>query len=257
MQSNAEYLPARDYAQELEARVAFIRKVLERAGAKGIVYGNSGGKDSALCGILCKLACENTMGVLLPCEVRRGFEADRRDALALASQYGIETIELDLTPVRAALLKTMEPVCPPATEAAINITPRLRMTALYAIAQTRKYLVAGTGNASEAYVGYFTKWGDSAYDFNPIADLTATEIYAFLDYLDAPQVIRTKAPSAGLYDGQTDESELGFSYAALDRYLLTGQADAALERQIAARHTACAHKRAPYCYSGGRRNENE
>jgi NAD+ synthase len=103
-----------------------------------------------------------------------------------------------------------------------NIAPRLRMAVLYSIAQSKNCLVAGTGNKSEATVGYFTKWGDGAYDFNVIADLTVTEIYEFLRYLNAPDQIIEKAPSAGLFDGQTDEGEMGIKYADIDRYILDG-----------------------------------
>src|SRR5690606_9555285 len=81
---------------------------------------------------------------------------------------------------------------------------------------------AGTGNRSEAYMGYFTKWGDGACDFNPIGDLTVTEIYEFLRFLKAPAVILEKAPSAGLYDGQIDEGEMGISYERIDTFLLGG-----------------------------------
>ncbi len=84
-------------------------------------------------------------------------------------------------------------------------------------------IVAGTGNASEAYVGYFTKWGDGAHDFNPIADLTVTEVYEFLEYLHAPRSVIEKAPSAGLFEGQTDEAEMGITYAAIDAYLSGGE----------------------------------
>ena len=101
----------------------------------------------------------------------------------------------------------------------VNINPRLRMTTLYALGQARGYLVAGTGNLDEATLGYFTKWGDGAHDFNPIADLTVGEIYEHLRYLGAPSTIIEKAPSAGLYQGQTDEQETGIKYADVDKYL--------------------------------------
>ena len=117
------------------------------------------------------------------------------------------------------------------------------MTALYAVAAAEHRLVAGTGNRSEAYMGYFTKWGDGAYDFNPIADLTVTEVFEFLDYLDAPETIRHKAPSAGLFEGQTDEKEMGVSYAAIDRYM-DGGAVTDAERAIIERfHRNSEHKR--------------
>jgi NAD+ synthase len=119
------------------------------------------------------------------------------------------------------------------------------MTTLYTVAGSEGRLVAGTGNRSEAYMGYFTKWGDGAYDLNPIADLTVTEIYEFLAFLNAPMAVRTKAPSAGLFEGQTDETEMGISYAAIDNYLLQGQASEADKKILDRFHSASEHKRQP------------
>ena len=215
----------RDYEQETLKRVEFIKTLLQESGAKGIVYGNSGGKDSALVGILCKKACDNTLGIIMPCASKRNFEQDAEDGRAVAEQFGIETRTIDLTPVREAEMQQLSKVTEVTPAAAANIAPRLRMTTLYAVAASENRLVAGTGNRSEAYVGYFTKWGDGAHDFNPISDLTVTEIYEFLRYLNAPDSIITKAPSAGLFDGQTDEAEMELKYADLDKYLLTGEAD--------------------------------
>ena len=111
------------------------------------------------------------------------------------------------------------------------------------IAHAEGRIVAGTGNASEAYVGYFTKWGDGAHDFNPIADLTVTEIYEFLRYLDAPACIIEKAPSAGLFDGQTDEADMGLKYADLDEYILTGHTNEKAAATIERLHRNSRHKR--------------
>lgn len=236
---------SRDYARETEKRVAFLKKALEQAGAKGFVYGNSGGKDSALVGILCRKACDNTLGVVMPCSSARNYGEDRDDGLEVARQFDIETVEVDLTAVKEAEINAVSKVQTIADMAAGNIAPRLRMTTLYTIAQSRGCLVAGTGNRSEAYVGYFTKWGDGAYDINPIADLTVTEIYEFLRYLNAPANIISKAPSAGLFEGQTDEQEMGLTYAALDQYILTGEGEPAVVEKITAMHARSAHKRAP------------
>ena len=209
----------RDYEKEFTDRVAFSRQLLAESGAAGIVYGNSGGKDSALVGILCKAACENTVGLLLPCTSKRNYAEDRADAETVAAQYRIETRTVDLTPVKAAALAALDGVTTPNAPALANLAPRLRMLTLYAVAASENRLVAGTGNRSEAYVGYFTKWGDGAHDFNPIADLTVTEIYEFLRYLNAPDCILRKPPSAALFDGQTDEAEMGVTYAELDAFL--------------------------------------
>ncbi|MBQ3134163.1 MAG: NAD(+) synthase [Clostridia bacterium] len=233
----------RDYRIETENRVAFIRKLLQESGAKGIVFGNSGGKDSALVGILCKMACENTVGVLLPCSSKRNYGLDAEDGRVLADQFGIETRMVDLTPVREALLCELKGVTEPTPMALSNIAPRLRMTTMYAIAASEGRLVAGTGNRSEAYVGYFTKWGDGSTDFNPIADLTVTEVYEFLRYLDAPSCIIDKAPSAGLFDGQTDEDDMGVSYAQIDAVIAGEDVPADKAAIIERMHRASAHKR--------------
>lgn len=210
----------RNYAEETSARVEYIRAYLKSSGARGIVYGNSGGKDSALVGILCKMACENTVGIIMPCASKRNYGMDKDDGLEVAEKFGIETRTVDLTPVREAELAALDGVTELTDMAIANIAPRLRMLTLYAVAHAEGRVVAGTGNASEAYVGYFTKWGDGAYDLNPIADLTVGEIYEFLEYLDCPRVIIEKAPSAGLFEGQTDEAEMGVSYADIDKVVL-------------------------------------
>ena len=238
----------RDYQLELENRVAWIRKLLEESGARGVVFGNSGGKDSALAGILCRKACDDVLGVIMPCGSKQNYGTDREDALAVSRAFSIPVTEVDLTAVREALLEAVdrsgavEAVSDPAKT---NINPRLRMATVYALAQTRGALVCGTGNKDEAFMGYFTKWGDGAYDFNPIGDLTVTEIYEFLRFLGAPESIIEKAPSAGLFDGQTDEKEMGVTYAAIERYMETGDGDPADVARIERAHAATAHKRAP------------
>ena len=233
----------RDYKVEFENRINFIKSVLSESGAKGIVYGNSGGKDSALVGILCKAACDNTVGIILPCTSKRNYDEDAADAKVVAQKYNIETRTVDLTPVKEAELKAFDGVATLNAAALSNIAPRLRMLTLYAIAAAENRLVAGTGNKSEAYVGYFTKWGDGAHDFNPIADLTVTEIYEFLRYLDAPKCVIEKAPSAALFDGQTDETEMGVTYAELDSYL-SGKAIEEEKKKIIERmHKESEHKR--------------
>ena len=165
------------------------------------------------------------------------------DGWDVAKQFQIETRVVDLTPVREQEVAQLQAVTSLSDAALSNIAPRLRMTTLYTVAASEKLLVAGTGNRSEIYMGYFTKWGDGGCDFNPIADLTATEVFAFLAYLQAPAHILTKAPSAGLFEGQTDEQDMGVTYAAIDQYLTTGVAseqDLAIIRRY---HRNSAHKR--------------
>ena len=231
----------RDWQVEKEKRVDFIKNMLASTGAKGIVFGNSGGKDSALVAALCSFATDNVLGIIMPCASKRNFGEDKEDGLAVAKKYGIETMVVDLTAVRSDLIDAVG--VPLTTKGALsNIAPRLRMTTLYAVGAERGYLVAGTGNKSERYMGYFTKWGDGACDFNPIADLSATEVFDFLRFLGAPDHVVTKAPSAGLFEGQTDESEMGVTYAEIDAFLrgepVSPEAQAIIERY----HRASLHK---------------
>jgi NAD+ synthase len=243
----------RDYRVETEKRVAFIREVLLDAKADGVIFGNSGGKDAALAGILCKMACDNTVGVITPCGSKRNYGEDKDHALVLAEKFGIETRYVDLTETRDALMKAVEGSAELTAAAVSNIAPRLRMAAWYAMAQSENRLVAGTGNRSERYMGYFTKFGDGAHDFNPIADLTVTEVYEFLRYLDVPACIIDKVPSAGLFDGQTDEGEMGVTYAAIDRYILDGTANERDLGIIERYHRVSGHKRVmPRIYGDGK-----
>lgn len=238
----------RNYAEEFKSRVDFIKSVLADSGCKGIVFGNSGGKDCALVGILCKAACENTVSVMMPCGSTVNFGSDMEDAKALCEKFGIENRCVNITPVKSAVVDSLKDATALNDTALTNIAPRLRMVTLYGIAASENRLVAGTGNRSEVFVGYFTKWGDSGHDFNPIYDLTVTEVYEFLRYLEAPAHIIEKAPSAGLFEGQTDEKEMGISYAQIDEFLLTGKTDAEAEQKILARHKRNLHKAGPKRY---------
>jgi len=239
----------RNYELETEQRVEFIRGVVKTAGAKGIVYGNSGGKDCTLVGLLCKKACENTVGIIMPCGSKRNYEIDKNDAESIAQQFGIATRLIDLSHIKNEFVGVVGEKTELSDSALANIAPRLRMATLYAVAASENRLVAGTGNLSEGYMGYFTKWGDGAFDFNPISDLTVTEIYEFLRFLNAPDFIINKAPSAGLFDGQTDESEMGISYRSIDEFLLNGKASEHDRAIIERFHESSEHKRKTLLYS--------
>ncbi|MCM1305834.1 MAG: NAD(+) synthase [Bacteroides sp.] len=238
-----------DIKTSVEKRVEWIKNLLQSSGAKGIIYGNSGGKDCTLVGALCKLATDNVLGVIMPCQSAQNYGSDRDDAILAGERFGIPQIQIDLSEAKGAILSALgdELSNDCASEynlkmAGVNINPRLRMTALYALGQARGYLVAGTGNLDEITLGYFTKWGDGAHDFNPIADLTVEEVYAHLRYLDAPSSIVDKAPSAGLYQGQTDEEELGVKYAEVDAYLKGENVSDEARQKIEKAKRASAHK---------------
>lgn len=239
-----------DIAENVRRRVEWIKQIVAESGAKGIIYGNSGGKDCTLVGALSALATDNVLGVIMPCQSAQNYGSDRDDAILAGEKFGIKQIEVDLTATKNAFLSALgdEISENPASEnsvkmAGININPRLRMSVLYALGQAKGYLVAGTGNLCEITLGYFTKWGDGACDFNPIADLTVPEVYEMLEYLGAPESIIKKAPSAGLFPGQTDEAELGVTYAEVTAYIKGGEISETARAKIARAEKVSAHKR--------------
>ena len=235
--------------KSIEARVEWIKNLLAKTGAKGIIYGNSGGKDCTLVGALCKMATDSVLGVIMPCQSSQNYGSDRDDAIAAGKCFDIKQIEVDLTATKNAFIAALggNLLNDSASEyavkmAGINANPRLRMATLYSLGQARGYLVAGTGNLDEITLGYFTKWGDGAYDFNPIADLTVAEVYEHLRYIGAPAEIVNKAPSAGLYAGQTDEDELGLKYADVDAYLRGEEVPSIVKEKIEKANRQSAHK---------------
>ncbi|HPE95886.1 MAG TPA: NAD(+) synthase, partial [Bacillota bacterium] len=183
-----------------------------------------------------------TVGIMMPCHSSVNFTTDLEDANALAEQFGIECRVVDISKCKDAVLEAVGSATQVSKAGDTNIAPRLRMITLYAVAASESRLVAGTGNRSEGYMGYYTKWGDGAHDFNPVSDLTATEIFEFLRYLGAPKHIIEKAPSAGLFEGQTDEKEMGVTYDAIDKYLMTGKATEHDREIIERYHSRSLHK---------------
>lgn len=217
---------------------------VRQAGAKGIVAGLSGGVDSAVVAALGKRAFgANMLTVIMPCHSN---PSDAADALLVAESLDIShrTVELSETFDRmTAAVELGGTVLSDMARA--NIKARLRMVTLYGIAQSMSFLVCGTGNRSEWEIGYFTKYGDSASDLLPLMDLLKHEVRAVAAYLGVPESIIQKAPTAGLWAGQTDESEMGFGYDQLDRYLATGEAEPSVRDKIEAMKARSEHKRRP------------
>lgn len=225
--------------KEIQGLVDWLRSKVQEAGAKGLVFGLSGGVDSALVGALAKKAFpDNALGIMMPIESR---EEDEKDARALAAAIDLDIEKVDLTESYRALLKAS--FTSDNTLAKSNIKPRLRMTTLYYYGQDRGYLVCGCSNASEFYVGYYTKYGDSGADILPIASYLKDEVYALAEKLNVPQVILDKQPTAGLFEGQTDEREMGFSYGELNAYIREGKKGPNWEK-IERMHRTSSHKRA-------------
>ncbi len=233
-----------DAAKMVADLVAWLQEEVAKAGARGVVLGLSGGIDSAVVANLCRLAFrENCLGVIMPCH---SDPADAEDARLVARHLELPAVEVVLDEVydRLVLLLTGKPYTPGQRSLALaNLKPRLRMLTLYFLANERNYLVIGTGNRSELTVGYFTKYGDGGVDLLPLANLVKSQVRELARYLRLPERIITKAPSAGLWAGQTDEGEMGLTYEVLDHYLLTGEAPPAAKEKIEAMAACSAHKR--------------
>jgi NAD+ synthase len=191
------------------------------SGGVGAVFGLSGGVDSAVVAALCKRAFpHHALGLVMPCE---SDPADADDAHLTASHFGIASSTVDLTATFRTFTSELHSCCsevPTDDKLTVaNIKPRLRMTTLYAFANHLNYRVVGTGNASELAIGYFTKYGDGGVDLLPLGNLTKTRVRALARHLGVPERIVEKPPSAGLWSGQTDEGEMGFTYEELDAWL--------------------------------------
>jgi NAD+ synthase len=239
----------------------WLKDQVSAAGSRGIVVGLSGGIDSAVVVGLAAMAVPgHVVGVMLPCY---SDPQDAVDAKIAADHFKVPAITIDLAPAYdtllgdlrkavAALPRDQHPVST-ADDVDIrmrvpiaNVKPRLRMTSLYFVANSLNYLVAGTGNRSELTIGYFTKYGDGGVDLLPIGRLLKSEVRTLARELDIPAPIIDKPPSAGLWQGQTDESEMGFTYADLESYLTEGPqaVSPALGLKIERLARASDHKRA-------------
>lgn len=193
--------------------VKWLKDMLKDTPTKGFVLGMSGGLDSSVCAALIRQATDNCLGLILPIE---SDIRDLDDASAVASALDIKTQYIDLT----ATYRNLVTLLPDGDRLALgNIKARLRMIVLYYYANLHNYLVCGTGNKTEISLGYFTKHGDGACDILPLGDLYKGEVRELARELDIPQGIINKVPSAGLWSGQTDEGEIGFTYEQMDAAL--------------------------------------
>ena len=220
--------------------VEWLKEQLSLSGTQGFVLGLSGGLDSAVCAALIRKATENCLGLILPIE---SDATDLDDAANLADLLHIKTQYIDLTAVYNNLMKML----PGGDRVALgNIKARLRMVVLYYHANLHNYLVCGTGNKTEISLGYFTKYGDGACDILPIGDLYKGEVRELARELNIPENIIKKIPSAGLWSGQTDEKEIGFSYEQMDnalRKIEGDHVDDEATRKLSEVVTKTAHKR--------------
>lgn len=223
--------------------VDWIRSEVGSSGARGVLFGLSGGIDSAVVAALVRRAAPTGhLALILPVHTSA---ADLRDANLVVQQFELDSQTFDLDPIYEDFARLLggDPSSEDRPDLALaNMKSRLRMVALYYQANRRRYLVAGTGNRSELSIGYFTKFGDGAADLMPLGHLVKSEVIALAEHLGVPRAIIDKPPSADNWRGHTDEVELGFSYEQLEQYVLGGLEDAEVRNRIAALRRSSAHK---------------
>lgn len=240
-----------DSKREAENVISFVRNYYRENKLKGAVVGLSGGKDSAVVtAILVEaLGKENVVGVTMPCHSN---PEDRKDAELIANHYGIELVNMDLSITYDAFKTELSKSSIEYSEedlinSDINVKPRFRMATLYYIAamyssiKKGTYLVAGTSNKSELYVGYFTKGGDQVHDFEVISDFTVSEVIKIGEYLKVPEKVLYKAPSDGL-SGKTDEDKMGVTYDDIESYIYGKPVSEESKKKIQQLHMKNIHK---------------
>ncbi|ACZ12368.1 NAD+ synthetase [Sulfurospirillum deleyianum DSM 6946] len=205
------------YASLENHLITFLQHEVKKAGFSNVIVGISGGVDSAVVAVLAQKAFkENFLALMLPSST--SSKASLEHATELCEKFAIRVERIPI----GALAESYFHNDPHASKLRIgNFCARMRMAVLYDIAAREHALVLGTSNKSEILLGYGTIFGDLACALNPIGELLKTEIFAFAEHLGVPSSILNKAPSADLWEGQKDEEEFGFSYAQIDKVLLT------------------------------------
>lgn len=231
--------------KKIEHIVEWLREQVKESHTNGILVGLSGGIDSSVVAGLIKRAFpENSLGVILPC---KSNPKDSEDAVALAEAIGIDYITVELTEAHKDIHDKVHAALGDRSESRrltdANLRARLRMSTLYAVGNDLGYLVAGTDNAAEVHTGYFTKYGDGGVDILPIARLLKREVFEWAKYLGVPQSIIDRKPSAGLWEGQTDEEEMGVTYDAIDDYISGKEVSEDDKLVIERMHRVTEHKR--------------
>ena len=210
-------IPKLDLEKTRKDIAEFVQNKVSEANADGLVVGLSGGIDSTLAAFL---ACEavgkeNVFGIVMPSTTTP--TEDKLHGTAIAQLLGINYKEIAIDSILNEFLSVTQ--IEDDKLAIGNLKARIRMSIIYFYANSKNYLVCGTGNKSEILIGYFTKHGDGACDIEPIGDLYKTDVFELAKFLEVPQEIIDKPPRAGLWNNQTDEDEIGMTYELLDKIL--------------------------------------
>ena len=236
--------------EEKDKIVKFIREYYKKYDLGGVVIGISGGKDSGVAaGLFTEaLGPENVLGVTLPCHSK---ESDRNDAKLVSDYYGFKLINVDLTEVNDIFKDEINKLGnfteQELKNSDINLKPRLRMAAFYYLAalyseiKHKPYIVAGTGNKCEIFVGYFTKGGDGVSDINVLGDLTVDEVIKIGEVLNVPEKVLYKTPDDGL-SGMSDEEKLGVKYSDIAKVMNGEEVEKKVKEKIIKMHEANKHK---------------
>ncbi|AXK51069.1 NAD(+) synthase [Spiroplasma alleghenense] len=229
----------KNYKDEI---VKFIQEETKRAKADGVIVGVSGGIDSAVVSLLAKEAFPNDyLTVWMPIS---SSQEDLKCVNELIEEHKLLNVKVDLQPVFASIKEELERTGLKISELALaNTKARLRMSSLYGLAQSKNYLVLGTDNAVEWHIGYFTKFGDGGCDLLPLVHLLKGEVGQLGKLLNVPNSIISRPPTASLWEGQTDEKEIGFSYQEIDSYLEGDSSNLDLKKRIDSLHESSDHKR--------------
>lgn len=224
--------------------VEWLQEKVFSSGGEGAVFGLSGGVDSAVVAAICQKAFgDQVLGVIMPCYSEEE-EVEHAQLVAEKLKIPSRTVTLDAAYDQLLLaVGEEEEKEEKARLARANIKPRLRMTVLYYRAALHRYRVIGTGNKSEILIGYFTKYGDGGVDLEPLGDLLKEEVWELARFLELPREVIEKKPTAGLWKGQSDEEEMGFSYKELDRFLKGEEVSPTLVEKIGEMIQHSEHKR--------------
>lgn len=231
--------------QYLDYLIQWVEQQRQAYNATGYVVGISGGIDSAVVSHLLMRTGSPVQGILLPSETTS--EQDIADAKCVAESANCPLLTLPITPLYQCFMDSMSPLLNSKAERQGvikgNVQARLRMLSLYAYAQSHQAIVVGTDNAAEWFTGYFTKFGDGGVDIAPLLQLRKEQVYELARLLNVPEQILTKAPSAGLWQGQTDEQEMGVTYQEIDAFLRGEAISTQGKQQIDFWHQRSHHKR--------------